>query len=208
MRLAQLLLPLIPSPTPQGNFGKRILVHSKSFTRDYILPFSPHTQCFKSTHSGTSEQQTNWGEESCPWLFCLTGWLTNHTPPIPWLDLLTGVGCRSHVLNQLKAEQNQLNERVMDIPDKKKLLKFDNFLTCSIDLCPENILYSLWSFGGTLLSIVWSLEVVCILEYWKGTCICSMVKSIGGMWFVCCTEIVHTLKSPLLHCSYYNTSKY
>ena len=41
-----------------------------------------------------------------------------------------------------------------------------NYITCSFDLCPllEGILYSLQSFGGIHLSVIPSLEVICILE--------------------------------------------
>ena len=52
------------------------------------------------------------------------------------------------------------------MPLGNKLSKFDNYLTCAFDLCLllEAFSYSLQLFGGALLSVVQSLEVVRISE--------------------------------------------
>ena len=70
-----------------------------------------------------------------------------------------------------------------------------------LSLLLEAILYSLQSRGGTYLSVIQSLEVVHISEV--KNCINSMVKSIGGTWFVRYIEVVHFSEGPLSEVSLY-----
>ena len=71
---------------------------------------------------------------------------------------------------------------------------------CGFGLRPllEVILYRLLSFGGDAGS---GVERCPLLGGSK--CTISIGRAIGGMEFVCCTEVVRLLESPLLEVSLY-----
>ena len=77
---------------------------------------------------------------------------------------------------------------------------------CGFGLCPllEVILYRLLSFGGHADCPLSGVERCPLLGGSK--CTISIGRTIRGMEFVRCTEVVCLLESPLLEVSLYSTS--